>query len=270
MKFTHLSVLIFLLFCLPGVSIGEQPPQRIISLAPHLTEWIYSLDAEEQLVGVSEFSDYPAAASKKPRVASHHGVDFEAIMQLSPDLILAWQGGNKPQDLARLESLGYALFYSNPKQLKDISRELRQLGKQLGREQQAVRITDKFENELRDLRNQYRQRPRQKVFYYLWTTPLMTIGKGAWANEALRVCNLQNVFRDSPTPYPEVTLEQVVRQQPQLLIAALDSELAAQQAYWQPYLPLLNAPVRVVDPNHLHRFTPRIIEGLTTLCDKVI
>lgn len=243
--------------------------QRIISLAPHTTELIYALGMGEHLVGVSDYSNYPPQAEQLPSVANYNGLDFEAIMQLKPDLIVAWQGGNKPQDIARLSSLGFSVYSSAPQSPDDISKDIVKLGETLGRSEQALILANQFQAELDQLKQRYLTQAKIRVFYYMWTAPLMTIGADAWATKLLDICGATQIFNDSMVAYPEVSKEQVISRQPTLLIAAMKiKELDAQQ-FWQPTHSLLKAPVVVVNPDELHRFTPRLINGLTSMCKQI-
>lgn len=243
--------------------------QRIISLAPHTTELAFALDLGAQLVAVSDASDYPEAAQHLPRVASHHGVNFEAIVKLQPDLILAWQGGNKPQDLSKLARLGFTLFYSHPQQPDDIASELIALGKLTRRQPQAEQAAKTFRYKLTALQQAYKTAQPKTVFYYMWPKPLMTIGKNAWAGKLLNICRADNLFADSKTDYPQVRLEQVIKRRPQIIVAAFKTDAEAQHTFWQPWLAGLNAQITQVNPDLLHRFTPRLIDGLSQLCQAI-
>ena len=261
-----LIVLLLMLLFLPGQGLAATKPTRIISLAPHTTELVFALNAEQHLVAVSEFSDYPAAANQLPRVANHNGVNFENVLRLKPDLILAWQGGNKPQDLARLASLGFDIFYSNPQSPEEIAKELVLLGDKLGRQQRAAELSHAFLLRLHKLRQQYHSKPKVTVFYYMWPTPLMTIGSGAWANQVLSVCGAKNVFEAAPVAYPEVTMEQVLKTKPDILVAAMKVSYQDAQSHWSNRRALLDAPLVVANPDLLHRFTPRLLNGIDALC----
>ncbi|WP_416306278.1 cobalamin-binding protein [Neptunicella sp. SCSIO 80796] len=247
-------------------------PQKIISLSPHLTELVYALNSGDKLLAISDFSDYPAEAAKLPSVASHLGVDFEAIMRLQPDLILAWRGGNKPQDLNRLESLGFSLFYSHPEKPADIAIEIMQLGKRLGQMDIAKQLSQQYSHQLEQIKQRYAAQSRLSVFYYMWPKPLMTIGQGAWANHLLDYCSADNIFADVSAAYPEVGIEAVVERQPEVIIAAQKAAPAEVQQFWQSWTPLIHkhkVKVVQVNPDLLHRFTPRLVEGLNTLCEKI-
>jgi vitamin B12 transport system substrate-binding protein len=254
---------------LPLLNVSAWAQQRIISLAPHTTELIFALGAGDRLLAVSDYSNFPVQASQLPSVASHNGLDFEKILRLQPDLIVAWQGGNKPQDLARLASLGFTLFYSHPQSPEDISDELRRLGKVLDRESAAEVLAQAFTDELTKIKSTYYLDKKIPVFYYMWSTPLMTIGSNAWVNELLNICGAQNIFNDAPTSYPEVSVEQVIRRQPNKIIAAMNIPLADASTFWQAKREFLVAPLVMVNPDRLHRFTPRLINGLKQLCRKI-
>ena len=247
-------------------------PLRLVSLAPHTTELVYALKAGDQLLAVSDHSDYPEAAKALPRVASYQGVDFEALMRLKPDLILAWQGGNKPQDLQRLRSLGFTLFLSQPQQPADIADDVEQLGRLLDKPQLAGRLAAEYRDRLETLKQAYLNKAPVRVLYYMWPSPMMSIGSGAWASQLLAICNARNIFADAPTDYPEVTLEGIIQRQPQVIIGAITQSAEKLRAFWRPWLALLGLSsdkIRQVDPDPLHRFSLRQVEGIQSLCQQI-
>lgn len=242
---------------------------RIISLAPHTTELVYALGQGEHLVAVSDYSDFPEQAKLLPSVASFSGLNFEKIVRLQPDLILVWRGGNKPQDIARLEQLGFAIFYSSPATLEDIPKEIESLGYRLGQPQSGLQLASQFRQRLIDIRQRYQQGKTKKAFYYMWPKPLMSIGKHAWANHLLSACGTENLFADVTTDYPEVTLEEVITRQPDVIVAATKITQKDALQFWHKYQTLNDAPVIVVDPDKLHRFTPRLLDGLEDMCKQL-
>ncbi|MFT4937204.1 MAG: vitamin B12 transport system substrate-binding protein [Paraglaciecola sp.] len=269
LRSTHLCRGMLTIFWLATSAPMLCAQERIISLAPHTTELVYALGVGDKLVAVSDYSNFPEEASLLPSVANHNGVDFEQIMRLQPDLILAWRGGNKPQDLARLRSLGYKLYYSNPIIPADISSELRQLGALLGKSERGIEMADAFSSEMENIKIQYRSENKIAVFYYMWPSPLMTIGGKAWANQLLDICGARNIFDDAPTPYPEVNMEQVIRRKPHKIIAAMHTSLADADTFWRTKVGTMPIQLVVVDPDQLHRFTPRLTSGLKNLCQQL-
>lgn len=242
---------------------------RIVALAPHLSEWVYALNAEDKLVGVSAYSDYPKAATSKPIIADANGINFKALISLKPDLVLVWEGGNKRQDLERLTSLGFKLFYSAPTELENIGAEIYRLGNLLNSTQAAKSIQERFNRELEGLRNQYQASQPLSVFFYMWTKPLMSIGDNAWANKVLSVCNAETIFADSPSDYPEVRIAEVLLRKPYALVTTLDMSSIELESFWQPHREVLSASIIKVNGEIVNRFTPRITDELNSLCQSL-
>lgn len=247
----------------------EQQPMRIVSLAPHLTEWIYSLGLENNLVAVSDYSNYPLQAKSLPRVANYQGADISAIMALQPTLILAWDGGNKPQDIQRLTSLGYSVFSSKITHIDDIASEIERLGVQTNTQTLAKNLATHFRLELQKLRLQYQTKHKKTAFYYSWSSPLMSIGEKAWPNKLLNVCGVTTIFDDSPIDYPEVSLQQVLSRQPDVLVAASNQPTQQLELYWSPHRQFLTAPLIQVNPDITSRFSLRLINELKKLCKAI-
>lgn len=239
---------------------------RIVSLAPHLTEWAYSLGLGPNLVAVSDYSDYPEAAKTLPRIADYQGVDMAAILTLHPDLVLAWKGGNKPQDIQKLSSLGLKLFNSEVTQIDDIPLELIRLGKLTHTSLKAKALADEFSEEIATLKSTYSRETPKNVFYYSWSTPLMTIGPKAWPNKLLNVCGAQTAFYDSPIDYPQVSVSEVLIRQVDVIIAASNESKEALSSFWAPHTHFLDAEIVTVDPDITSRFSLRLADELKRLC----
>lgn len=244
----------------------SEQPQRIVTLAPHLAEWVYSLKMGDALVGVSAHSDYPAGVETIQQVADYNGADIAAIIALDPTLVLVWQGGNKPQDIARLKQAGLSVYSSHPKTPQDIARELREVGELLDRGARSEHLARDFELSLTRIRHQYTNAPARTAFYYLWDKPLMTIGPSAWPNQILHLCGVKTLFADSPVDYPQVSVQQVLLRQPELLIAASERSARSLATFWEPHRSVLSAPLIVVNPDILSRFTLRLIPAVKQLC----
>ena len=259
------SMLFLLFMCVTGSGMASE--ERIISLAPHLTEWVYSLEQEDALVAASDYSNYPESARQLPRVADYRGADLSAIAALSPTLILAWEGGNRPQDIARLKSLGYDVFSSRIDKPEDIADEIERLAKRLNTPEIGQRLATAFRQDLQSLYRDYHTAQPIDAFFYSWQTPLMSIGSDAWPNKLLRICGARTLFPDSPADYPQVSLHQVIRRQPDVIIAASKDPVEVHQYFWKPHRDVLDAPLITVNPDITSRFTLRLIPELRTLCD---
>lgn len=261
---SRILLVVFLICCAP---LGTADETRIVSLAPHLTEWVYSLEQEQALIAASAYSNYPASAKQLPRVADYRGADLSAIAALSPSLILAWDGGNRPQDIARLKSLGYDVFTSRIDEPADIADELERLAARLETAERGKRLAAAFRDALQTLYQDYHTTQPIDAFYYSWQTPLMSIGSDAWPNKLLRVCGAETLFADSPSDYPQVSLHQVIRRQPDVIIAASNDPVETHQRFWSSHREVLDAPLITVNPDITSRFTLRLIPELRALCE---
>lgn len=247
--------------------------QRVISLAPHLTEMVYSLDAGHNLIGVVEYSDYPADALNKPLIGSANRFNFEKIIQLKPTLILAWQGGNRPEDIQRLKDLGFTVYLSKQHDLNKIANEIRTLGKMLNREGRAETVATKIENELANLKQKYKDRSKIRFFYQIWNKPLITINGSQFISQGLNHCNAENIFALSPHIAPAVSPESVIKKDPNLiLIGGAGKQQQAWQAYWKGFGVLQaakNKTIFTVEADLYQRPTERFVMALGQLCKQV-
>ncbi|HSN40808.1 MAG TPA: cobalamin-binding protein [Burkholderiales bacterium] len=245
------------------------PAQRIVTLAPHLAEIVFAAGAGERLVGVARFSDYPQAAQRLPQVGDGSRVDLERIVVLRPDLILAWKSGNQAGDIARLEKLGYPVLVTEPSRLEDIPRLLRAVGTLAGTALAAQREIDKFNNKINMLRNYYGSRPRLRVFYEIWSRPLLTVNRRHMISDVMTLCGGRNVFAEAPVLTPVVSVEAVLAAQPEAILGGGSAAEAGRfAAQWResPVEALRKVPVFYVEPDIIQRQTPRIVEGAEAIC----
>nr|MBP6490778.1 ABC transporter substrate-binding protein [Thauera sp.] len=120
------------------------PAQRIVSLAPHVTEMLFAAGAGERVVGAVDYSDYPEAAQRITRVGGYTRIDLEAVAALRPDVVIGWQSGNREGDLTRLQALGIPVYLSEPRNLEDVARNLERLGRLAGSERTAQAAASTF------------------------------------------------------------------------------------------------------------------------------
>src|ERR1700722_12073808 len=144
------------------------PAQRIVSLAPHVTELLFAAGGGARIVGAVSYSDYPPQARAIPRVGDNKALDLERIVALKPDLIVVWRHGNALQQLDRLRDLHVPLYFSDPRKLDDIPATIDKLGTLLGTSSVAARASDAFRRDLANLRTRYASRPAVSVFYQVW------------------------------------------------------------------------------------------------------
>jgi iron complex transport system substrate-binding protein len=246
------------------------PPQRIISLTPHLTELLFAVGAGAQLVGVDSASDYPEATRTLPRVGDYSRINFERILALKPDLVIVWVGGNRAADIHGLEKMGLPVLHTQATRLDDVARLLRLIGQVSGHAEAGEAAARDFSARLAALQARSVRHPPVSVFYQVWDRPLMTVGGTHWISDALAVCGARNVFADLRGLSPVVSREAVLRRAPELIVSGSDAPDARRQ--WQHFasLPAVKNQAFVrVDADLLHRPTPRLVEGVAELCEAV-
>lgn len=247
-----------------------QPARRVVALAPHLVENIYSAGGAAALVASVDYADYPAAARDLPRVGGIHAYSLEAIASLKPDLILTWATGEGRAGLTALSALGAPVYASEPQTLSAIAREVRNLGLLLGTGAKGEAAATEFESTIRALRRPPQAKPL-KIFYQVWDKPLQTIGGKQLISEVMELCGGRNVFADSPSLAPKVSIEGVLALDPDAIVASgMDESRPEWLDHWRAY-PRLSAVRRKalihVHPDLLQRPTLRIAQGATQLCE---
>jgi iron complex transport system substrate-binding protein len=248
----------------------NKPARRIISLAPNLTEIIFAAGAGKYLVGVSSFSDYPPEAKKLPIVANFNNLDMEKIVNLHPDLVIAWQGGNQLKQLNRLRKLGIPVYIASFCKITDIPKNMLVVGELAGTDKVANEAANKFTQTYLYLKHNYLRKKPVTVFYELSLQPLMTLNERSLVGQVIDLCGGRNIFAATSTLAPHVNLANVLAADPQLIFVS-DQAGTGDNAIkiWNDYRQLTATKkhhVFVVDSNMLERYGPRILQGAKTVC----
>ena len=247
-----------------------QPARRIVSLAPHVTELLFDAGAGARVVGAVAYSDYPPDARRLPRVGNASRIDFERVLALRPDLIVAWGGGNRPADIAHLRRLGMPVFISDPRTLGMIGGDIIKLGVLAGTERTAVRAADVYRVRLAALRRRYAGRAPLRVFYQVSARPLITVGGRQIISRVLALCGARNVFARLTPLAPAISLGAVLAADPQAIVAGASGSDSQRALRWWRRWPQL-AAVRygnlfTVPSDLIDRPTPRMLEGARRIC----
>ena len=247
-----------------------QPAKRIVSLAPHMTETLFAAGAGDRIVGTVDYSEYPEAAKKIPRVGGYSRFDLEAVAALKPDLIVGWQSGNIPAQMEKLKGLGYTMYVSQPNRMEDVATEIERLGTLAGTSATANAEAKRFRDKLATLRAQHAGRAAVRTFYQIWKQPLMTVGKNQIISDAIRLCGGENVFGKLEPMAPAVTVEAVIAANPEAIIASGmgDSrpEWLDDWKKWTSIEAVKRDNLFFVPPELIQRHTPRLLEGTEILC----
>ena len=194
------------------------PAVRMVTLAPSLTELVFAAGAGDKLVGGSAYSDYPPGARMLPEVADAAGISWESLLALKPDLVLAWKGGTRTADISRLNGLGVNVFVVEIKQLADVSRILRVIGKLAGRPGPAEGAADAFQRRLTALREANAGKPVVKTFFEISAKPLMTVNRDHVISEMISLCGGRNVFENAVSLVSEPSREELLARGPDAIL----------------------------------------------------
>lgn len=251
-----------------AVSLDE-PAGRIVSLAPHITELLFTAGAGDRLVGAVEHSDYPAAAEQVPRVGDAFRIDLERITSLEPDLVVAWESGNPADAVTSLRELGIPVLVTEVHGLDDIPDLLSTLGELAGTPAPARKAAASFREEIEELRGRYSDREPVRVFYQATAQPLYTIGGRHVINQAIRLCGGRNVFAAENALAPSVGEESVIAAAPEMIVAGAQPDEPEPLERWRQWdsIPAVAAGhLYRVDADRLNRSTTRLASGAAELC----
>ncbi|KAA6045301.1 vitamin B12 ABC transporter substrate-binding protein BtuF [Pantoea sp. ICBG 1758] len=235
---------------------------RVITLAPHLTEMAFAAGITP--VAVSAWSDYPPAARTLPQVANWQGIGVEQVLQLKPDVVLAWRGGNPARQIEQLQHAGVRVVWIDPQSLDEMIDTVQSLARWSPRPEQAVSAAQALRAQEAALRQRYRHAAPVALFLQFGQQPLFTASRNTLQNEIVTLCGGQNIFADSRVSWPQVSREQVLIRQPQAIVISGDTAQAASiTRFWRSQL---SVPVIAINPDWLSRPGPRLLLAAQQLC----
>jgi iron complex transport system substrate-binding protein len=244
------------------------PPKRIVSLAPNITEILFGLGLDAEIVGVSTHCNYPDKAKDRVRVGSYISLDFERIISLKPDLVIATGAGNTKEMVDRLERLGFPTYTIFPKKFDDVLRSIGHLGEVVGREKEALSIIQSMKKRKERVVEQTRTLPRPRVFLQIGESPIVTVGKGSFADDLIRLAGGENVAGKDKEMYPRLGMEEILRRSPEvILISSMKPEGDYERALrewerWKTIPAVKEGRIHLIDSDLIDRPSPRIVEGL--------
>jgi iron complex transport system substrate-binding protein len=251
----------------------ENPAKRIVALAPHIVENVYSAGAGKQLVGVVSYSDFPAAATSLPIVGGYAQTNLEKILQLQPDLVIAWESGNSDSSVARIKQLGFTVYVDQPKLLDDVAKSIRDIGILAGTSEIAESTATAYLKEINNVRQKDLAGQPVPTFYQVWNSPLRTINGGHIISNAIELCGGVNIYADEAAVAPIINIESILERDPEAILASGMSDARPEWLDdWQAW-PSLSAVksdnLFFIDPDHIQRHTVRIIKGIHTICEQL-
>ena len=197
-------------------------PRRIVSLAPNLTEMLYALGLGDRVAGVTLYCDWPPEVAAKPKIGGVINPSLETIVALGADLVFATADGNRPEDVNRLAALGVAVFTIDTRSVGDVLRSLGTIGVLTGRADGAREIVAGLERRRETVRARVAGGAPVTVFVAIDRAPLISAGDGTFVGELLTLAGGRNIAGASPIKYPVFSLEQLLADDPEVILDAAD------------------------------------------------
>jgi len=267
------SILLALLL-LTGLTLCVQAePARIVTLSPASAEVVAGLGWGERIVGVSDYTDYPPRVKDVPSVGSYVNPSLETIVSLKPDLVVATSDGNPPPLLDRLRSLGIDVFVLDLRRWGAIQKTILELGTKYNRKERAEEMVAEMGRVTQCIARGLEGEPRPRVLFAFDLDPAIAPGLDAFTNELVSLAGGDSVTEGTPTPYPRLTVEQIIALAPDVIVASsmgTTGQLEAWQKWlggWKAIPAIRNGRLEVVDGSNLDRPSQRVILGVRMLVD---
>jgi iron complex transport system substrate-binding protein len=249
------------------VTVSDEP-QRVVSLAPSITEIVFALDQGHRLKGVTTYSDFPPQAVKLPKVGSYVQLDLEKIVALKPDLCIAIKDGNPIAVARRLESLKIPVYAVNPRNLESVMQTVQEVGELLNVQEKADKLVQSMNLRIQKVKSLVAKTTyRPRVFFQIGVSPIVSVGTHTFSNELIVLAGGKNVAQ-GPIAYPRYSIEQVLALSPEVIIitsmarVAIFKQVKAEWNRWPNMPAVRNHQIFIEDSNLFDRPTPRLVDGL--------
>lgn len=248
-----------------------QPVQRIVSLAPSVTETIYALGAQDRLVGDTNYCDFPPEARQKPHVGSVMAPNLEEIVALKPDVVIASKAGNRIETVRALESLHIPVYGTYARTVSEVLQSMLKMGGVIGAGDQANKLVADLQTRLNDLRRRLENAPRVRVLFVVWREPLISMGQQTFLADAIRAAGGESVV-NSDQDWPHVSMEEMVKLQPDYVVMSADdrehgeADVAAisNSAGWRDLKAIRDKHIAIV-ADAISYPAPRLIDAIEQL-----
>lgn len=242
--------------------------ERIVSLAPNLTELVYAVGAGDRLVGVSAWSDYPHEVLKLPIVGDAFTVDQEQLALLQADLLLVWESGTPAHVIDELRSVGYNVVAIKTRSLDDVADAILTIGRLTGHDGEAVTVATRYRAELQTLRDNYAGLEPIRVFYQVAARPLYTINNEHYISELISACGGDNIFKDLSELAPTIDVEAVVDRNPEVMLASTDSgdDAFVEWDRWPDIAAIRLGNQYLLPADEIGRATTRVVIAANAMC----
>ena len=239
-------------------------PQRIISLAPNITEILFYLNLDNKVVAVTDFCNYPEGAKKKPSVGLLLSPDIEKIVSLKPDLVFATAEGNREDIVSNLQRFSINVYVLNPHSMEDILREIQRIGNITGQDGTVSDKVKNLANRIDAVKKKVAGSRRVRVLYLVSHEPMISVGPGSFIHDIIEIAGGKNIFSQSLIRYPQVNMEEILSKDPEVIIAPPDiaESIRLWEKRWGDISAIRNKRVYSIETDVISRPGPRIVDGM--------
>jgi len=244
------------------------PPKRLIALAPNLTEILYALGLGDRVVGVTDHCNYPPEVSLKPKVGSYIHLNVEKIVSLSPDLVIGTVDGNERYILDLLEQAQIKVFFVNPRDVRQAIETISTVGLVCGAPERARQISGQLTQRVNRVVEVTGANKRPLVFLQINIQPIMTVNRNTVHHDLIHLAGGENMAADEPVTYPRISLEEVLRRKPEvILVSSMEREGRFEKArqdwlQWTSIPAVQKGRVHLIDSDLIDRPSSRVVDGL--------
>src|SRR3989337_1939633 len=239
-------------------------PERIVSLAPNITEILFALQLGHKFAGVTDFCDFPEEARHKPKVGWLISPGIEKIISLRPDIVFATTEGNKPEIVDELERMNIKTYVLNPHNINSVLSDITAIGTVTGQGIVAREIVTSLNRRIDSIKKKALEGRPKRVIYLVSTDPVISAGPGSFIHDLILTAGGVNILSDSPIRYPRIDMEEIILKDPEVIIAPSDliEQIQGWKKRWGGISALKNGMVYPINPDIISRPGPRIIDGL--------
>ena len=253
----------------------QSEPKRIIALAPSITEILYFIGLGDRVVGVTRYSNYPPETREKPNVGSYIDLNVEKIIDLAPDLVIGTIDGNRENIVDLLQHARLQVFLTNPTKIEGIIQTIIEVGKVCGVRERAEELAEDLSGRIKKVQGRVGKLRRPTVFLQINLKPIMTVNKDTFLNDLIQAAGGRNLAEKEPMAYPRLSLEEVIRRKPEvIIISSMERGGQFEQArqnwlQWKNIPAVQNGRVYLINSDLIDRPSPRIILGLETMAKMI-
>ncbi len=288
MKKLWLPLLLFLLACSALIILGTNRhkekknstqfkiPERIVSLAPDITEILFALGLGDKIIAVDSDSDYPPEATQKQKVGTFWKPGTESIIALKPDLVITQWFAEQKAVADTMKHLGYNTLVLSMQKFSELSEVINKIGKATGTPEKAEQLSSDIDNKINELKAKYNRTEKIKVLWVIQEEPLRVAGRDTFLNELIEAAGGENAIGKTLQQYPSISAEVIISCGAEVIIQSamskdnLESQQKNAELFWNKYpnLPAVkNGRIYVLYSDTLLRLGPRLPEGIEIIAD---